>query len=60
MITDERKGELIAELEYSVNRHLEKQWIIAEAIDNLTDDQEEKFFLNSANSYFAVMLPEDK
>lgn len=60
MITDERKGEIIADLEYSVNKYLDRQWVVEQAIDNLTDNQEERRFLNSANKYFAVMLPEDK
>lgn len=59
MITDERKGELMADLEHSVNKYLDKQWIIESAIDNLTEDQEEKAFLHSTNSYFAVMLREE-
>ena len=56
MITDERKGELMADLEYNVNRHLDKQWVIAEQINYLTEDTDERKFLHSCNNYFAVML----
>lgn len=60
MITDERKGELMADLEAYVNRYLDKQWIISEAVDCVVEDDEEAAFLNSTNYYFAVMLPEEK
>jgi hypothetical protein len=60
MITDERKGELLADLEYSVNRYLDKQWVISTAIDNLTENEDEAEFLNSCPAYFSVMLPEEK
>lgn len=59
MITDERKGILMADLEYSINRYLDKQWIVEEAIDNITEDKEEAIFLRSLNWYFAAMLPEE-
>lgn len=58
MITDERKGELMADLEASINRYLDKQWVIADAIDNLTENEEETRFLHTCDNYFAVMLSE--
>lgn len=60
MITDERKGELMAEFEYSVNRYLDKQWVISDVISSIAEDDEEAQFMNSLNYYFAILLPEDK
>ena len=60
MITDERKGELLADLEQYINRYLDKQWVVAEAIDSIVEDKEEAQFLHTCNYYFAAMLPEDK
>lgn len=57
MISEERQGELMADFEYNINRHLDKQWIIAETINYLTEDKEERQFLHSTNHYFAVLLP---
>jgi len=59
MITNERKGELMAEFEYSVNRYLDKQWVISDIISNIAEDEEETRFMNNLNYYFAVLLPEE-
>lgn len=57
MITDERKTELIADFEYSINRYLDKQWVVPETIDNIVNDEEENNFLSSLNYYFLVDRP---
>lgn len=53
-ITEERKVELAQDLENYVNRYLDKQWIVAEAIDLLGMDGPEKRFLQSRNYEFKV------
>ena len=58
MITEERKGELMSNLEYSVQRFLDKQGIIDMAIEGEGVNGEEEEFLRSCLSYFAVELPE--
>lgn len=57
MITDERKSELIADLEDSINRYLDKQWLVSDTISSLTNDKEEDKFLESLNYYFLVDRP---
>lgn len=60
MITEERKGELMADLEYSVQRLLDRGSIISDAIWSVSETEEEKQFLDGCVSYFSVLLPEDK
>ena len=60
MITEERKGELMADLEYSVQRLLDRGSIISDAIWSVSETEEEKQFLDDCFSYFSVLLPEDK
>lgn len=60
MITEERKGELMADLEYSVQRLLDRGSIISDAIWSVSETEEEKQFLDDCVSYFSVILPEDK
>ncbi|UZS00959.1 hypothetical protein [Pseudomonas phage vB_PsaM_M1] len=60
MITDERKGELMANLEYTVNKFLDKSDTVSDAIRSESENEEEKQFLYDCFSYFSVMLPEDK
>lgn len=60
MITEERKGELMADLEYSVQRLLDRGSIISDAIWSVSETEEEKQFLDDCVSYFSVLLPEDK
>lgn len=57
MITDERKTELIADFEYSINRYLDKQWVVSETIDAIANDEEENNFLSSLNYYFLADRP---
>ena len=57
MITDERKTELIADLEYSINRYLDKQWVVSETIHCIANDEDENKFLKSLNYYFLVDRP---
>ena len=58
MISEERQGELMAGLEYSVNKYLDRQGIVEEAIEGTACiDGEEEEFLRSCFSYFSVMLP---
>ncbi|MGL5013023.1 MAG: hypothetical protein ACRC6V_01875 [Bacteroidales bacterium] len=57
MITDERKSELIADLEYSINRYLDKQGLVSDAISSITNDKEEDKFLESLRYRFSVDRP---
>jgi len=57
-LTKDRKIELASELEYYVDRYLDKQWIVSDTIANITDDQSEREFLNSLVYYFKVDLKE--
>lgn len=60
MISEERQGELMADLEYSVNKYLNNQGILDIAIGDGCNTGEEEEFLRSCFSYFSVMLPEVK
>ena len=53
-ISDERKTELVQDLEDYINRYLDKQWVIGEAIGLLGMDGSEKRFLQSKNYEFKV------
>ena len=57
MISEERQGELMTLLESYVNRFLDKQCLICDSIDDISEDKEESAFLESCVSYFSVMLP---
>lgn len=57
MITDERKGELIADFEYYINRYLDKQWLVSDTIGSVANDEEENKFLSNLNYYFLVDRP---
>lgn len=56
MISEERQGELMADLEYSVNKYLNNQGVL-DAIGDGCNTWEEEEFLRSCFSYFSVMLP---
>lgn len=60
MISEERQGELMADLEYSVNKYLNNQGILDIVIGDGCNTWEEEEFLRSCFSYFFVMLPEVK
>lgn len=54
MLTEERKAELVADLEYAVNKYLDKKWIVSEACSDIAEDEEEKEFLQELNGYFEI------
>ena len=53
-LTDDRKAELATELEQYINRYLDKQWTISEAIDMICENEDESRFLQSAAYDFKV------
>lgn len=53
-ISEERKQELLQDLENYINRYLDKQWVVGEAIDLLGEDGPEKRFLHARNYEFKV------
>lgn len=55
MLTEERKAQIIAEVEYSVNKHLSKQDIVNEAIYGGNYDGEEEEFLRECNWWFEMV-----
>lgn len=57
MITDERKSELIVDFEYSINRYLDKQWLVSDTISSIANDEEENEFLSNLNYHFLVDRP---
>lgn len=57
MISEGRQGELMANLEYAVNKYLNRQCIVDDVIETDCIDKEEEEFLRSCFSYFSVMLP---
>lgn len=57
MITDERKSELIVDFEYSINRYLDKQWLVSDTISSIANDEEDNKFLSNLNYYFLVDRP---
>ena len=57
MITDERKSELIVDFECSINRYLDKQWLVSDTISSVANDEEENKFLSNLNYYFLVDRP---
>lgn len=54
MLSEERKKELVADLEYAVNKYLDKQWIVSEASSNIAQNEEEKVFLQKLDGYFEI------
>ena len=57
MITDERKSKLIVDFECSINRYLDKQWLVSDTISSVANDEEENKFLSNLNYYFLVDRP---
>ena len=53
-LTDERKSDLAAELQAYIERYLDKQWIVSDAIDMVAEDDDEKRFLQSVAYEFKV------
>jgi hypothetical protein len=53
-LTDERKSALAAELQAYIERYLDKQWTVSDAIDMVAEDDDEKRFLQSAAYEFRV------
>lgn len=53
-VTDDRKAILACELEQYINRFLDKQWTVSDAIDMIAEDADEKRFLQSAAYDFKV------
>lgn len=48
-ISHERKLELVNSVAYSIERYIDKKWIIFDAIDNVADNAEEREFLLGCN-----------
>ena len=53
-ITEDRKAILASELEQYINRFLDKQWTVSDAIDMISEDYDEKRFLQSVGYDFKV------
>lgn len=54
MISDQRKIDLVTELEYTANRYIDKQWLIDTWSNWVSETAEEQAYLNSLNYNFAV------
>lgn len=53
-VTEDRKAILVYELEQYINRFLDKQWTVSNAIDMIAEDDDEKRFLQSTSYDFKV------
>lgn len=53
-VAEDRKAILACELEQYINRFLDKQWTVSDAIDMIAEDDNEKRFLQSAAYDFKV------
>lgn len=55
-LTEERKLELASELEQSINRFIDKQWIISDHASCIAETEEEELFLNTVGYNFVVYV----
>lgn len=53
-IPEDRKAILASELEQYINRFLDKQWTVSDAIDMIAEDNDEKRFLQAVGYEFKV------
>lgn len=50
-VTSERKATLACELEAYIERYLDKQWTVSDAIDMIAEDDEKRFLQSAAYSF---------
>lgn len=55
MISEERKDELVSNLQYYVERFLSKNGITCNIIEDITENEEEEDFLHSCIKNFEVI-----
>lgn len=54
MISEQRKIDLVTELEYTVNRYIDKQWLVDTWSSWICETTEEQEYLNSLNYNFVA------
>lgn len=53
-LTQERKVQIATELEQSIERFLDKQWVISDHASMIAKNKEEEDYLNQVNYSFVV------
>lgn len=51
MITKERKQEIMAAVEYEINRHISKQSLVSYVLDDMVSEESDWYWENCEGSY---------